>query len=282
MEMNYLDYIRKFLSEVPVMMPTPTLMKPDFKRYTSIKAIIFDVYGTILISTSGDIDESEISAENLRVALKSADIRITSSNPKGMLIEMLDSFKKEIKKVHQKERSSDKPYPEVDILEIWKSIIEEQHLKSNLVISNPLCIKCFTFIFEVIANNIYPMPGMKEVIFSLSQKGLPLGIISNAQFYTPVILNFFISDKVTEQEEVLPFDVDLTIFSYKKMRAKPDRHLFEPVKAHCEQKYGISPFEILFVGNDMFRDVYPAHLAGFRTALFAGDRKSLRLREEKA
>ena len=35
------------------------------------------------------------------------------------------------------------------------------------------------------------MPGMKEVIHKLAGKGLPLGIISNAQFYTPVILNFF-------------------------------------------------------------------------------------------
>jgi putative hydrolase of the HAD superfamily len=126
------------------------------------------------------------------------------------------------------------------------------------------------------------MPGMKEVIFSLSKKGLPLGIISNAQFYTPVILNFFINGEVTEQEEVLPFDADLTVFSYKNLRSKPDPHLFEIVKTHCHQKYGISNTQILFVGNDMFRDVYPAQLAGFRTALFAGDHKSLRLREGKS
>jgi len=282
MEMNYLEYIRKFLGEVPVMLPSPTLLKPDFKPDASIKAVIFDVYGTILISASGDIDESEISTENLRVSLIAADIQITGSDPKGVMIDMLDSFKQEIKKVHQNERSSDKPYPEVDILKIWQFIMEEHHLKHHLVIRDPLCIKCFTFIFEVLSNHIYPMPGMKEVIFSLAQKGLPLGIISNAQFYTPVILNYFINGKVSELEEVPPFDLDLTVFSYKNMRSKPDPHLFEIVKEHCQQKYGLSNSQILFVGNDMFRDVYPAQLAGFRTALFAGDRKSLRLRQEKS
>jgi putative hydrolase of the HAD superfamily len=31
----------------------------------------------------------------------------------------------------------------------------------------------------------------------------------------------------------------------------------------------------------MFRDIYPAFLTGFKTALFAGDTKSLRLRQDK-
>ena len=36
---------------------------------------------------------------------------------------------------------------------------------------------------------------------------------------------------------------------------------------------------VLYVGNDMLNDIYPAKMAGFKTALFAGDARSLRLRE---
>jgi putative hydrolase of the HAD superfamily len=57
--------------------------------------------------------------------------------------------------------------------------------------------------------------------------------------------------------------------------------LFEVLKNQCRQKYSIYADEILFVGNDMYRDIYPAYRAGFKTALFAGDAKSLRLREDK-
>ena len=42
---------------------------------------------------------------------------------------------------------------------------------------------------------------------------------------------------------------------------------------------GISAAEALYVGNDMLNDITPAHALGFRTALFAGDARSLRLRE---
>jgi putative hydrolase of the HAD superfamily len=36
------------------------------------------------------------------------------------------------------------------------------------------------------------------------------------------------------------------------------------------------------VGNDIFNDILPAAAEGFQTALFAGDRRSLRLRSEDA
>jgi putative hydrolase of the HAD superfamily len=105
--------------------------------------------------------------------------------------------------------------------------------------------------------------------------------ISNAQFYTPVILNYFLHGTISESEQVNPFDSDLTVFSYQHQRSKPDAFLFELLKNQISKKYGIYADEILFIGNDMFRDIYPASLAGFKTALFAGDTKSLRLRQER-
>jgi len=283
MEKNYLQYIEKFLGESTVMMPSPTLIKPFYQPDPAIKACIFDIYGTILISASGDIDESVISTDNLKFALDAAGIKLadTHTDHQRVLVEMLDSFKNAINHFHQAERSEDKPYPEVDILKIWENIIIDNHNRNHLVLDGLLCIKCFTFVFEVLCNQIYPMPGMKEVINHLANKAIPLGIISNAQFYTPVILNFFMHGSVSEIEQVPPFDADLTVFSYIHQRSKPDTYLFELLKKQCRQKFGIYADEILFLGNDMFRDIYPAYLAGLKTALFAGDAKSLRLREDK-
>jgi putative hydrolase of the HAD superfamily len=39
---------------------------------------------------------------------------------------------------------------------------------------------------------------------------------------------------------------------------------------------------VLYVGNDMRNDIVPAASVGFNTALFAGDQRSLRLRESDA
>lgn len=278
-----MEFIQKFLGDSPVMKPEPTGIIPFYKADSTIRVILFDIYGTILISASGDIEESDINSKNLELSLNAAGIRIMAShkNKQAMLIQMLQSFRDEIWRVHDKERSLEMPYPEIDILSIWENILSKQTYLKNLDIPDSLCIKCFTFVFETLSNRIYPMPGMKEVIGKLSATGLPLGIISNAQFYTPVILNYFLNDILGERETVAPFDPEITVFSYKYMRAKPDPYLFEIVTSYCREKFHVEPGQILFIGNDMFRDVYPAHQAGYKTVLFAGDNRSLRLREEK-
>jgi putative hydrolase of the HAD superfamily len=265
------------------MKPVPTLLKPFIRVDPAIKAFVFDVYGTILVSASGDIDESVISTENLQEAFSASGIELAESltDPDLALAEILGDFKQLIRQNHQAAFSEDKPYPEINILEIWEEILMDHQHRNRILLNGPLCIKCFTFVFEVLSNRIYPMPGMKEVIHLLAEKKFPLGIISNAQFYTPVILNFFLHGTISESEQVNPFDSDLTVFSYQHQRSKPDAFLFELLKNQIRKKYGIYADEILFIGNDMFRDIYPASLAGFKTALFAGDTKSLRLRQER-
>ncbi len=283
MEKDYLKFIEKFLSESTDMKPVPTLLKPFIRADSAIRAIAFDVYGTILVSASGDIDESVISTDNLRSAFDASGIGLVNglSDKQGILTEILDDFKYAIRDYHQAESSEDRPYPEINVLEIWEKIIQGNQSRNVLQFNDPLCIKCFTFIFEVLSNRIYPMPGMKEVIQTLAGKGIPLGIVSNAQFYTPLILNYFLHGSISDTEQVQPFDSDLTIFSYQHQRSKPDTYLFEWLKQQYRKKYGIYADEVLFVGNDMFRDIFPARASGFKTALFAGDTKSLRLRQEK-
>jgi len=265
------------------MKPVPTLLKPFIKKDPVIKAFIFDVYGTLLISASGDIDESVFSTDNLVKAFTAAGIQIgeTVPDPPAMLLDILVEFRQSVREFHIQERTEERPYPEIDILQLWERIIITRQSRNQLILNGPLCIKCFTFVFEVLSNRIYPMPGMHEVLKQLASRKYPLGILSNAQFYTPVILNFFLNQSISENEAVIPFDPELTVFSYKHMRSKPDMFLFELVKNQCNRKYGLFADEILFVGNDMFRDIYPALAAGFKTALFAGDTKSLRLRQDK-
>jgi putative hydrolase of the HAD superfamily len=264
------------------MNPAPTNMVPKFTRDPNLKAILFDVYGTIVISASGDVEESEITTLNLKKSLDAAGIFVTRPEIEvgDILLQMLDAFKNKILAVHESEKTDERPFPEVDILNIWESVIKEFQSRNLLIVENPICIKCFTFIFEVLSNTIYPMPGMKSVISRLSEKGFPLGIISNAQFYTPVILNYFMNNLITEALEVKPFDKDISVFSYQHQRSKPDNYLFDMVKIKFQEKYSIRPSEILFVGNDMYRDIFPASKAGFKTVLFAGDKRSLRLRQD--
>lgn len=283
MEKNYLQSIKRFIEEPVALEPVPTGLEPRIVPDPSIRAFIFDIYGTLLISASGDIDETEMSEGAVRTALEAAGILIdrpVSAHP-AILRALVDAFRKAVKTFHANEKTPELPYPEIDILALWDQILQERRAKGDLVYGDPLCIKCFTFVFETLSNRISPMPGMHHVLNTLHQAGHPLGIISNAQFYTPLIMNYFLHQSLSESETVSPFDADLTLFSYLHRRSKPDPALFSSLTEHGLRKYGIHPHEMVYIGNDMYRDVWPAHRAGMKTALFAGDRKSLRLRNDR-
>jgi putative hydrolase of the HAD superfamily len=132
------------------------------------------------------------------------------------------------------------------------------------------------FAFELLTNPVYPMPDMKNVLERIKDNGLSIGIISNAQFYTPIIMNYFLHGQI-KRDNIQGFDEDLCVYSYKQKKSKPDLELFE-LMAEKLSRRGIHPEEALFVGNDMLKDMHPASKTGFKTCLFAGDSRSLRMR----
>jgi putative hydrolase of the HAD superfamily len=133
----------------------------------------------------------------------------------------------------------------------------------------------FAVEFELIANPVYPMPGLSETLRALKSAPLALGLISNAQFFTPQLFQWFLKADTT----ALGFDPELIFYSYRLGVAKPSLKLFEAAAAACTRK-GIAPAGVLYVGNDMRNDIRPARETGFQTALFAGDQRSLRLRDD--
>ena len=136
-------------------------------------------------------------------------------------------------------------------------------------------VRRFALEFEFLVNPVYPMPHLNTLLQACAQIRMPLGIISNAQFYTPMLFEIFFESDLHQ----MGFQNDLVFFSYRYGRAKPSRYLYEQAAAGI-RKRGIPPAHVLYVGNDMRNDIDPAARIGFKTALFAGDRRSLRLREE--
>jgi putative hydrolase of the HAD superfamily len=104
-----------------------------------------------------------------------------------------------------------------------------------------------------------------------------MGLISNAQFYTPLLFKWFLG----VFPENLGFDADLTVYSYRYGEAKPSKTLFDACSNTLNER-GLSPSSVVYVGNDVLNDILPASTLGWQTTLFAGDRRSLRLRQDRA
>ena len=194
------------------------------------RAILFDIYGTLLSSSAGELHPDP--------ALREAIARAHAASPH--------------------------PHPEIDIREI--------HAQLHPRLAPPE-IETLALAHERRTNPVRPMPGAADTLRRLAANGMVLGLVSNAQFYTVPILEEALGAALTD----LGIDPMLHGFSYLERRAKPDPHLFELLRVKLARR-GIAAAEVLYVGNDVRNDIDPARATGFRTALFAGDPNSLRLR----
>ena len=252
--------------------PLPTDLAPRIEHMAGIRAVLFDVYGTLVISGCGDIGLTDTQAgrDHFRQALDAAGID-TGTLPQGFdgaaaLIEV-------IRRSHVSARGQGVDYPEVDILAIWYALLSSLDIKADGRSLRRIAIE-----YEFRSNAVWPMPGLGDVIEALAQRGLVLGIVSNAQFYTPLMLAAFLGHDI----DAAGFDPRCCAWSYEHRVGKPSIRVFEPALAALHRDHGIEPEQVLYIGNDLRNDIWPASQLGCRTALFAGDARSLRLREDDA
>ncbi|MBW2248657.1 MAG: HAD hydrolase-like protein [Deltaproteobacteria bacterium] len=256
MEKN--DMISEYITPVS---PVPTSLTPSGKLEEKIEVILFDVYGTLFISRSGDIGMAKKKTpqtEKLEKLLQEFGIKKDAQS-------VLNRFYAAIENQHELLKKKGVDFPEVEIDQIWMRVLETDDIER---------VRAFAVTYELITNPVYPMPNLEKMLSVCQDSNVLMGIISNAQFYTPYLFNWFLGSL----PEDLGFHPDLILYSYEFGYAKPSTFMFQ-VAAERLKHMDMSVGSALYIGNDMLNDIYPAKQAGFKTALFAGDERSLRLRE---
>lgn len=255
--------------------PSPTGVSPQLNPLGSIKAVIFDVYGTLFASGCGDI--SLISNQNQNPAiwesLEECDFKIKNRDcePWAIFLKAINETKEELKHFGT-------DFPEVDIREIWSEVLMDlfsiEAIEGNW---DAVTLAKLAVCFECRVNPIWTMPHAKKVINTIFEKKLPMGIVSNAQFFTPLLFDVFFSESYL----TCGFSENICVWSYEKRMVKPSLALFKPLCKDLKNR-GIATQETVFVGNDMLNDIWAANQLGLKTVLFAGDQRSLRWRKRDA
>jgi putative hydrolase of the HAD superfamily len=241
--------------------PVPTSLEPALRPIDNIQAILFDVYGTLFISDAGDISLAEKRNPRYGPLKKLVERYGVKKNPERIF----DHLYHEIETRHLEKIEQGIDFPEVNIIDVWMAVTG---------MTDTATATKFAAEFEMIVNPVFPMPNLDKTMEACKKKKLAMGIISNAQFYTPYLFQWFLGGR----PENIGFHPDLIFYSYEYGVAKPSRTLFEKAREKLDEM-GIIPDAALYVGNDMRNDILPAHQTGFKTALFAGDARSLRLRD---
>jgi putative hydrolase of the HAD superfamily len=280
-----MKYIENWLNNLDELLPEKTGVEARLQKPEGVKALIFDIYGTLLISASGDIDQATFQGDNLKRALAEAGFAFVETEgvaQQAVIRRLLEKFMAIVASHQDEGRKRGTIYPEIDIRKVWEDLLAFAEKEKMLDRQPGFDVLKLTFIFELLSNRVWPMPGMMEVIKYFHQKGYPLGIVSNAQYYTPVMMNYFLTRTTNPRETIEYFDPELTVFSYKLRKSKPDAGIFDPMLGALKTKYGIDAGQAAFIGNDMLKDIYPANKRGMKTVFFAGDKRSLRLHEDRA
>ena len=252
--------------------PLPTEVEPHLSKLQDIRCVLFDVYGTLMVSGVGDISHS--SSDNRSTGIQRAMEKLGFQlNP--ALGDAGELFKEVILLLQQTQLDQGIQYPEVEIREVWFEFLKRHGCLRDIEDFRDEKIGELSVRFELMVNATWPMPNLNKVLNALHKKALHLGIVSNAQFFTPLLFSAYTGKSV----EDLGFNSSLCQWSYAYKEAKPSEHLYQINADLLEQKHCIKPHQVIYVGNDMLNDITPAQAVGFKTALFAGDKRSLRFRD---
>lgn len=263
-------YFETIRANCPPIAARPTGVQARLHPLPDIRALMFDIYGTLMISDSGEIGLGALPAKATAIA---AACEALGLRLEVTAAEAVERFERAIRAQHARAREEGIAFPEVKIDEIWRRVL-------------PGCLGAahenvdvlrFSIEFEVRINPTWPMPDLERCFAELRHRDMIMGIVSNAQFFTPLLFPALVGKSLRQ----LGCSPDLTYFSFEHGQAKPGTFLYQQAQRQLARR-GLKPHQALYVGNDMLNDVAAASEVGFRTALFAGDQRSLRWREGHA
>jgi putative hydrolase of the HAD superfamily len=265
----------------------PAAIASRVQKLFDVRAVIFDVYGTLINYWRPGFDDEEQRRRFLLEAFRQVSDRfgftrfLVEMNPEEAPEKTLsDLYHGSITLYHETESKRGVDFPEAKVEDVWVLILlmlkrrgydPEKGLSGR--VGGMARYLAYTYNFYSLGRELYP--GVVGALAELKRNNIALGIVSNAQFYTPIDLTLLIrgQSRGTYDDFNELFDPDLTFFSYEYNAAKPGAVLFEQLYNALYERQ-ILPRQTVFAGNDLVLDIGPAGKAGMRTALFAGDNKS--------
>ena len=261
------------------------------EKLFGIRAVIFDVYGTLIKYWREDFSDPQRRAEATLVAFAETSELfgftpfLEKMNPANDAATTLREFYNGLIALqHEKAIDKGKTFPEVKIEEVWGIIVSmlERHgykipesVWDFVFEDRRDASRCMAYFynFHTLGRGLYE--GVVPALEALRRAGIKTGIVSNAQFYTPIDLTLFFRDQTNDSldDHLELFDRDMIVYSYEEGVAKPNVQLFGRLY-DALYEHEILPSQTVFVGNDLIADVKGAAEAGMRTALFVGDADS--------
>ena len=204
-----------------------------------IKALLFDLNGTLIDILTSESDEAVY--RTTANFLSYTGVQISPDKLKEEYFNIL----------HQQKNLSDEEFPEFDVVELFARIIEKYRITGTAGGDPAVAARVFR------AAGRYKLelyPQVRETLMALKQDFRMAAVSDGQSIWALPELSSTGLGKLFET---------VTISSDHGFR-KPDRRMYEMTL----RQMGLTAAEVIFVGNDMFRDVYGARMCGMKTIFF--------------
>ena len=206
---TFIDLIRE---QSAPLAPIATKLNPSTKPLKGIRHIAFDVYGTLFTSGVGDIgnSSSQHHGDAISTVLSAEGLTSLPSAP-----ELSKLYRSAIRNSQQESTDNGALRAEVEIREVWKEVL--QYLNVDFQNFPASKIAEIALRFELAVNPVWPMPDLVPVLDLLAMQLAPYSIVSNAQFFTPLLFPALTGKSLSE----LHIQESTCIWSFEQREAKP-------------------------------------------------------------
>lgn len=264
----------------------PLKATPSIRPLEGICAVIWNLYGTLIRIADGELLVLHPQQIRMQVALEKTIQEFNmwnsmSRKPGAPWEYMLQQYRKLVEDRQLAGTGRRGDVPEVNLADIWQTLLKrlekndysyDEGFYGDL---SELAEKVAYF-FHANLQGVAAMPDVVDVLTALVDARVKQGLLADAQPFSLAQ-----SLRAFSRQGTLPplgklFDPDLVVLSCREGVRKPSPTLYAAAVQRLAE-HGIEPHEALYISSSLRNDLSVARRAGFRTALLANDKASLRL-----
>jgi hypothetical protein len=260
----------------------PVKAKPAVPQLP-VKAIFWNVYGTLLAVPKGELlfepELDFVMDVALDKVIKEFNMWQSMSRKPGAP----SAYMKELyKKAFDQVRLTN---PEIVSEKIWDDVYGKLLKKDYAYDAGQFgppaeYVKKITYFYHASIQGFGAYPGAADAVRAVAEAGKSNGLLADGQSFTPTQIFKAFREQDPSFEMAVGFPPVLRFLSAEKKAKKSSDAFWKAAVELCRSR-GWEPHQVLHVGSSIARDIAPAKKAGFRTALFAGDKASFAATKEQ-
>jgi FMN phosphatase YigB (HAD superfamily) len=263
----------------------PIKARPHTKPLRGIRAVLWNLYGTLLRVTDGEPLLYHHTALRMQVALEKTITEFNMWNsmkrtPGAPWEYMLQKYRGVLEDLELRTPVESGDFPQVVSSRIWRQLIEmleqKEYTYDRDFYGEPDDFaEKVSYFFQANLQGVEASPSSLHALAACANARLVQGVLADTQPYTLTQT----LRALQEQGKVPPlgrlFDPNLMSLSHEMGVRKPSESFFGTAVERLARRE-ITPKETLYVSSRIQGDLAVARQYGFRTVLYAGDKSSFK------